>query len=74
MLADSIDAKKWYSVDEVSRITGWSCDTVRRWIQRKWLRAFVQPSRGTRRTRIYRAARILGADLILFIRRNLNFE
>ncbi len=63
----SIQPEKWYSVCEVSGITGWSVDTVRRWVYRGLLKAFVQPTMSSRRKRVYRAMRILGRDLLDFM-------
>lgn len=68
---DSIQPEKWYSVCEVAGITGWSVDTVRRWVHDGRLPAFVQPHRSSKRKRIFRSLRILGQDLIDFLRKNM---
>lgn len=62
--------EKMYSVKEVSGITGWSCDTVRRLIYRGDLKAVVLPVRGQRRKRIYRSARISEGEVKRFLDKN----
>ncbi len=63
--------EKMYSVKEVSAITGWSIDTVRRMIYRGHLKAVVLPQSG-RRKRIYRSTRIAENALRQFLKANQN--
>jgi len=64
--------EKWYSVKEVAARRGVSCDTVRRWIQRKLLRAFKFPGRSNnRRRRVYDCFRIAESELDRFTRANM---
>jgi hypothetical protein len=57
LVLDSIEQEKWYSVVEVSQMVGWSEDVVRRWIERGFIEAFVQPGTRNRRKRVYRSVR-----------------
>ncbi len=66
-------SEKWYSVKEAAHLMSVSVDTVRRWIQRKLLRAFRLPVRGTRRKRIYECWRIAESEIARFMRMNMNF-
>ena len=50
--------EKMYSVKEVSAITGWSNDTIRRLVYRGHLKATMLPKSSSRRRRIYRSVRI----------------
>jgi len=61
---------KMYSVKEAARLMGWSSDTVRRLIYRGHLRAVMLPTRGRRRKRIYRSARISEGDIKRFLDAN----
>lgn len=72
MLLSNVEPNKWYSICEVSRIVGWSVDTIRRWIKEGHLKAFIRPGRGNRRVRVYKASRILGSELIRFIQGNMS--
>jgi excisionase family DNA binding protein len=63
--------EKWLSVKEVAAMRGVSCDTVRRWIQRKLLRAFKFPVRSIRRHRGYECFRISEGELDRFTRANM---
>ena len=72
MLMNSVEPEKWYTVVEVETITGWSGDTVRRWVKRGLLQAFVQPAEKRRGKRVYQCIRILGSELLRFIRENLS--
>jgi hypothetical protein len=62
--------ERLYSVKEVSYLTGWSCDTIRRLIYRGHLKAVILPIRGERRKREYRSARIPSGEVIAFLKRN----
>lgn len=66
----SLENEKMYSVKEVSYLTGWSCDTIRRLIYRGHLKAVILPIRGERRKREYRSARIPSEEVIAFLKRN----
>ena len=66
----SFENEKMYSVKEVSYLTGWSCDTIRRLIYRGHLKAVILPIRGERRKREYRSARIPSGEVIAFLKRN----
>jgi excisionase family DNA binding protein len=66
---DSIE--KWYSVKEVAAQRGVSCDTVRRWIQRGFVRAFKFPGRSNKRRRVYDCFRISEGELDRFTRANM---
>lgn len=72
LVLDSIEQEKWYSVVEVSQIVGWSEDVVRRWIERGFIEAFVQPGTGTRRKRVYRSVRIQGCGIVRFMKAHLS--
>jgi excisionase family DNA binding protein len=65
--------EKWLSVKEVAAKRGVSQDTVRRWIQRKLVRAFKLPGRSNRRRRIYECFRISEGELDRFTRANTTF-
>jgi excisionase family DNA binding protein len=65
--------EKWLSVKEVAAKRGVSCDTVRRWIQRKLVRAFKLPGRSNRRRRVYECFRISEGELDRFTRANTTF-
>jgi excisionase family DNA binding protein len=65
-----IEDNKWYSVKELSHLTGWSVDTIRRLIYRGHLKAVMLPVEGRRRKRIFRSCRILGLWWRQFIERN----
>ena len=63
--------EKWYSVKEVAAQRGVSPDTVRRWINRKLLRAFKFPGRSNRRHRVYDCFRVAESELDRFTRANM---
>ena len=63
--------EKWLSVKEVAAKRGVSQDTVRRWIQRKLVRALKLPGRSNRRRRIYECFRISEGELDRFTRANM---
>ena len=72
MLIENVEPEKWYRVRDVAEILGWGVDSIRRWIDRGKLQAFVRPGRcGNRRVRHYRAMRIKGSELIRFTDDNL---
>ena len=48
-------SEKWYSVKEVAGMFSVSVDSVRRWIVRGKLRAFLLPGQSSRRKRIYQS-------------------
>ncbi len=64
--------EKMYSVKEVSAITGWSNDTIRRLVYRGHLKATMLPKSSSRRRRVYRSVRIADSALRLFLRANQN--
>jgi hypothetical protein len=66
-----IEDNKWYSVKELSALSGWGVDTIRRLIYRGHLKAIQLPRNGNRRPRIYRCCRILGLWWRRFIDGNL---
>lgn len=51
-------SEKWYFVKEVSGILGWSVDTIRRLVDRGFLKALTLPRTSGRRSRIYWSMRI----------------
>jgi len=63
--------EKWLSVKEVAALRGVSSDTVRRWIQRGFVRAFKFPNRSNRRPRVYECFRISEGELERFTRANM---
>ncbi len=65
--------EKWLSVKEVADRRGVSCDTVRRWIQRKLLRAFKISERSNKRHRVYDCFRISESELERFTRTRMTF-
>lgn len=71
---DTINPEKWYSVGDLHVNLEWSEDTIRRWILRGELPAFIQSNedeKGRRRKRVYRSVKVLGADVIRFIERKM---
>lgn len=62
--------EKMYSVKEVSAITGWSSDTIRRLVYRGDLKAAMLPRQSNRRKRIYRSVRVPNSALKDFLQRN----
>lgn len=72
MLLNNVDPETWYKVSEVSKIVGWSEDTVRDWIHAKRLIAFIKPITSNRRKRLWMGMRVQGRELIRFIRDNLS--
>ncbi|MGH9483105.1 MAG: helix-turn-helix domain-containing protein [Terriglobales bacterium] len=64
--------EKMYSVKEVSAITGWSSDTIRRLVYRGDLKAATLPRQSNRRRRIYRSVRIAESVLRIFLKANQN--
>ena len=69
---DSWEKEKMYSVYDVSLMTGWSRDVIRRLIYRGALKAVLLPQLPGRRKRIYRCARVRASDLVEFLKRNEN--
>jgi excisionase family DNA binding protein len=65
--------EKWYSVKEVAALRGVSCDTVRRWIQRRLLRAFKFSERSNKRRRVYDCFRVAESELDRFTRARMTF-
>jgi excisionase family DNA binding protein len=61
-------SEKYYSVKEVSGILGWSVDTIRRLVDRGFLKALTLPRASGRRSRIYRSMRIAKSELDRCIR------
>ena len=74
MLADFVDAKRWYSAKEVSEILGFGRDTVVREVHRGNLAAFMKPFTPSRRKRVYRSYRIQGAEIIRYVRENMKLS
>jgi excisionase family DNA binding protein len=66
MLVDFVVPERWYSVDEVAEILGFSRDTVIRLIENGFLTALVLPRKARRGRRIYSSRRIQGAEIIRF--------
>ena len=60
--------EKYYSVCEVSGILGWSVDTIRRLVDRGYMKALVLPCRSGRRHRVYRSMRIPKSEVDRCIR------
>ena len=67
-----IDPDKWYRVSEVSKLTFWSEDAVYDWIKKGLLVAFLKPTVKVRGKRTWIGVKILGSELIRFIRDNLS--
>ena len=63
---DSIE--KYLSVCEVSGLLGWSVDTIRRLVDRGYMRALVLPCKSGRRKRVYRSMRIAKSEVERCIR------
>lgn len=74
MRLNSVDPDKWYKIREVAVISGWSVDTIRRWIRRGLLKAFLQPTMSTRRNykRKWQGMKVLGRDLLDFLSGNMS--
>jgi hypothetical protein len=62
-----MDSEKWLSVKEVSGLLGWSVDTIRRLIDRGFMKAIVLPWHSIHRRRAYRSMRISQSEVDLFI-------
>ena len=60
LLLSSVDPEKFYKVEDVSKILGWSQDTVRRWIHDDLMEAFVKPVTSKRRRLVWLGVRVLG--------------
>jgi excisionase family DNA binding protein len=65
--------EKWYAVKEVAAQLGVSCDTVRRRIRRKLLRALKFSEGSDRRHRTYECFRIAASELDRYIRARMTF-
>jgi hypothetical protein len=65
-----IEDEKYYAVKELSEISGWSNDTIRRLIYHGHLEAVQIPATGRRRKRVYRSCRVLGRSWRRFTERN----
>jgi excisionase family DNA binding protein len=65
-----IEDEKWYVVKELSALSGWSEDTIRRLIYRGHLKAVQLPTNGRRRIRLYRSCRVLGRWWRQFLEHN----
>jgi hypothetical protein len=68
-----IEDEKWYAVKELSALSGWSVDTIRRLIYAGQLKAVQLPVVGRRRKRIYRSCRVLGRWWRQFLERATNW-
>ena len=55
--------EKWYSVKEVSAKMSWGVDTIRRLVDRGYMKAVVLPCRSGRRRRTYRSMRIPESEI-----------
>lgn len=64
---DSYENEKVYSVKEVSRVLGWSPDTIRRLIYRGHLRATILPKLSRGRHRKCFSARVRERDIKRFL-------
>jgi hypothetical protein len=64
-----IEDNKWYAVKELSLISGWSVDSIRRRIYSRHLKAVQLPALG-RYNRTYRSCRVLGRDWRRFLDNN----
>jgi len=71
LLLDSVEPEKWYKIDDVAKIIGWSHDTIERWIEDRVLQAFVKDSRSDKRKRIFRGKRVQGCEIIRFVKAHL---
>jgi hypothetical protein len=60
--------EKYYAVCEVSGILGWSVDTIRRLVDRGYMKAIVLPVKSGRRKRLYRSMRIAKSEVERCIR------
>jgi hypothetical protein len=72
MLLNSVDPEKWYKIREVAVISGWSVDTIRRWIRKGFLKAFLQPTVSNRRKRKWQGMKVLGRHLLDFLGGNMS--
>jgi excisionase family DNA binding protein len=66
MLVDFVEPKRWYSVDEVAELLGFSRDTIIRLITKGYLEALALPAGSGVRKRVYTSRRVQGAALIRF--------
>jgi DNA-binding transcriptional MerR regulator len=74
MLVDFVVPEKWYSIDETSKILGFSRDTIIRLIKGGFLVALVLPVKSRNRRRIYSSRRIQGAEIIRFAKKYTGVE
>jgi len=65
-------AEKFYSVKEVSEFLGLSRDTVVRQIRNGHLKAFVLPSKSSRRKRVFETRRVQGAEIDRYVREHMS--
>jgi len=71
MLADFVEAKRWYSAKEVSEILGF---TVIREIHRGNLAAFIKPTVRSRLRRVYRSYRVQGTEIVRYVLENMRLR
>lgn len=60
--------EKMYSVKEVSAISGWSVDSIRRRIDSGHIRAKVLPRISGKRKRVYKSRRIPESEVRRFLK------
>jgi excisionase family DNA binding protein len=63
--------ERWYTVDETAEFLNCGRDKVIRLVEQGHLTASVFPGKSSRRARIYKQRRILGAEIIRFLAENI---
>jgi excisionase family DNA binding protein len=68
MLVDFVEPGKWYSVDEVAEVLGFSRDTIIRLTKKGLLEALTLPAAARSRRRVYSSRRVQGAEIVRFVK------
>lgn len=71
---DFVEPSKWYSVDEVAEVLGFSRDAIIRLVRKGYLEAFTLPVGSRVRKRVYTSRRVQGAEIIRFVKQNMGTE
>ena len=71
LLLDSVVPEKFYPIEDVATIVGWSRRTIERWIERGLLQACIVEWQSDVRKRIYRGVRVQGCEIRRFVKEHL---
>jgi hypothetical protein len=69
VLVDFVEPLKWYTVNEVAAVLGFSRDKIIRLIEDGELETMTLPVKPNRRVRRYASRRVQGAEIIRFARK-----